>query len=141
MPSLRQTKVAEAIAHLAGDFIARNANRDSLITVTRADISPDLSQVTIFFSVLPEKMERVALAFLKRERSEFREFIKKHHRMKSLPTVDFEIDYGEKNRQLIDALTRKKECIFFTSRLGADEDSPKSSKIAAAIFPLSELCT
>ena len=106
-PSLRQTKIAESLAHLAGDFIVRNANKDSLITVMRADVSPDLAQCTIFVSVLPEKFEQKALAYLKRERSEFREYIKAKLRMKSLRGVEFELDYGEKNRQLIDTLTKK----------------------------------
>ena len=107
MPSLRQIKVAEAIAHSAGEFIVRNANKNSLITVTHADVSPDLLNVTVFVSVMPESAERPAIAYLKRERSEFRNYLKEHMRMKSIPTVEFELDIGEKNRQLVDDLMRK----------------------------------
>ena len=107
MSSRRVIQVSETIAHLAADFFARESNAQSLITVTHADVSPDIREVTIFFSVLPETYEQTVLAFAKRKRSEFREYLKKHSALQRLPTVDFEIDYGEKNRQRIEDLTRK----------------------------------
>ncbi len=107
MASRRQTQVSEMLMHLAGEFFARESNGKSLITVTRADVSPDLRNVKIYMSVLPESYEKPALNFAKRSRTEFREYIKGHSRMQYLPNVDFEIDLGEKNRQLIDDLTRQ----------------------------------
>ncbi len=106
MASRRQTQVAETIAHRAADFLARESNRQSLVTVTHADVSPDLKNVMIFISVLPESAEQEVLLFAKRNRTEFREYLKGHAMLKFLPNVDFEIDYGEKNRQRIDDLTR-----------------------------------
>ena len=67
---------------------------------------PDLKNALIFLSVLPESEEQRVLAFAKRSRTDFRDFIKKKSSLKFLPHFDFEIDYGEKNRQLIDDLTR-----------------------------------
>ncbi len=107
MGSKRQTQVSEQLAHLAADFFARESNHNSLITVTHADVSPDLKNTRIYITVLPEKFEDTVLLFAKRNRTDFREFIKSHSRMSFLPNVDFEIDYGEKNRQRIDDLTRK----------------------------------
>jgi len=106
MASRRQIQVAEILAHLAADFFARESNGQSLVTVTRADVSPDLKNVLIFLSVLPEKFEDNVLQFAKRSRTDFREYVRKHAAMKFLPTFDFQIDYGEKNRQRIDDLTR-----------------------------------
>ncbi len=106
MASRREVQIAETLQHMAGDYFAREANRDSLITVTRAEISEDLKYITVFFSVMPEKFERTALAFAKRSRSDFREYVKKHSTFQPIPTIDFEIDIGEKNRQRIDELTR-----------------------------------
>ena len=108
MASRRQTQVSEYIAHHAADFLARESNRQSLMTVTHADISPDLKNVMVFVSVLPENEEARALDFLKRQRGPFRDYLKQKVPMKFLPTIDFNIDYGEKNRQRIDDLTRKK---------------------------------
>ncbi|HVM73701.1 MAG TPA: ribosome-binding factor A [Candidatus Paceibacterota bacterium] len=107
MASRRQIQVSELFTKLAGEFFARESNGTSLITVTHADVSPDLRNVKIYFSVLPESYEKPALNFAKRSRTEFREYIKDHARLQYLPNVDFEIDLGEKNRQLIDNLTRK----------------------------------
>ncbi len=94
------------MAHKAADFFARESNRESLITVTRADVSPDLKNVQIFFTVLPVEYETAALNFAKRSRTDFREYLKKHASLQRLPNVDFTIDDGEKNRQRIDDLTR-----------------------------------
>lgn len=107
MSSHREIQLSETIAHLAGDFLARESNRQSLVTVTRADVSRDLKNVTIYFSVLPEKYEAAALNFAKRKRADFREYLKEHSVLRHLPTVDFALDMGEKNRQKIDDLTRK----------------------------------
>lgn len=106
MGSRRQIQVAEILAHLAADFFARESNGQSLVTVTHADVSPDLKNVSIFFTVLPETFEDKVLQFAKRSRTDFRDYVKSHAAMKFLPTFDFEIDYGEKNRQRIDDLTR-----------------------------------
>ena len=103
-------QVSEALAHLAGDFFARESGNPSvngLITVTRAELTLDFKNVIILFSVLPNSQEEAALKFAKRARSDFRDYVKKHTLFHPVPLIDFEIDYGEKNRQRIDDLTRK----------------------------------
>ncbi|MCR4280927.1 MAG: ribosome-binding factor A [Candidatus Kaiserbacteria bacterium] len=107
MGSHRDIQLSETIAHLAGDFFARESNRQSLVTVTRAEVSNDLKTVTVYFSVLPEKYEEDALNFAKRKRTDFREYLKEHSALRYLPTIDFALDMGEKNRQKIEELTRK----------------------------------
>lgn len=102
MASVRQQKISEEIRKFAGDFIAQEAGRGSLITPTRVDISPDLKNTTIYVSVFPEDKEEIALNFLKRKRTDFRTFVKDKGKFKSLPMVDFKIDLGEKNRLIVD---------------------------------------
>jgi ribosome-binding factor A len=108
MASRRETQVSETIAHLAGDFFAREGGVKALMTVTYAHLSPDFKTATVYFSVLPQTHEAEALAFAKRARSDFREYIKGHALLHPIPFVDFAIDIGEKNRQRVDELTRKK---------------------------------
>jgi ribosome-binding factor A len=110
MTSLRQVKVSELIRQIAGDFIEIETNRTSLITITRVNVAPNLKNSTIFVTILPEKAEKDALDFLKRQRSNFRQYIKKRRvNLRVIPFFDFEIDYGEKNRQNItDILVRGK---------------------------------
>ena len=96
---------------MAGEFLAREVANPAvvgLITVTRAELADDYKNVTVFFSVLPQTLEEAALKVVKRARSDFRDYIKKHSLLHPIPTIDFEIDYGEKNRQRVDELTRKK---------------------------------
>ena len=104
----RHIQIEEAIAHLAGQFLARESNVKALITVTRAELTDDLKSATIFLSILPERGEEATLKLAKRLRSDLREYVKKHSFLHPIPFVEFEIDYGEKNRQRIDELTRKK---------------------------------
>ena len=104
----RNEKVANLIKELAAEFLGRENNRTSLITVTSASTSPDLKRATIFITVLPDDKEELALEFVKRKRSELREMLKKTLGIKVTPFVDFAIDKGEKNRQKIDELLRVK---------------------------------
>lgn len=91
---------------LAAEFFVRENNGTSLITVTRADVSPDFRNATIYFTVLPENKEAEALGFAKRKRSDLRDMLKNQLDTKYIPFVDVEIDAGEKNRQKIDELLR-----------------------------------
>ena len=104
----RTDKVANFIKELAAQFLGRIDNKTSLITVTSATVSPDLKRATIYITVLPESKENNALGFVKRQRGELREFLKKNMETKAIPFIDVDIDRGEKNRQKIDELLREK---------------------------------
>ncbi len=107
-PSNRQEKVANIIKELGAQFLNRENNHTSLITITSCTTSPDFKKATIFISVLPENKEKSALEFAKRKRPELRNFLKKNLQMKTIPFIDIMIDKGEKNRQKIDELLFKK---------------------------------
>lgn len=104
----RNEKVANIIKELSAQFLGRENNRTSLITVTSCSVSPDLKRATIFITILPDSKEAVALNFVKRNLGEIREFIKKNLEIKIIPFLDVAIDQGEKNRQKIDELLREK---------------------------------
>jgi ribosome-binding factor A len=104
----RNEKVANQIKELSAQFLARENNRTSLITVIHCDASPDLKRATIFITVLPTSKETSALDFVKRKLKELREYLKKNMPIKIIPFLDVEIDQGEKNRQKIDELLWEK---------------------------------
>jgi ribosome-binding factor A len=104
MSSLRQDKVAEQLRQYAAQFLEIESNRLSLITVTSCSVSSDLKRATIYITVMPEDKEESALQFAKRKRSDLREYVKKHIRIKHIPFFEIEIDKGEKSRQKIDEL-------------------------------------
>ena len=97
----------ETFAHLAAEYINRESNRQSLITVTRVGLSSDEKRADIFLTVFPDNRVNEVIDFLKRQRSEFREFVKAQVRGRHIPTFDFVYDIGEKNRQEIDALSQQ----------------------------------
>ncbi len=104
----RNEKVANQIKELAAEFLGRENNRTSLITVISCNTSPDLKKATIFITVLPNSKEHDALEFAKRKRAEIRDFLKGKMNTKIIPFLDIQIDQGEKNRQKIDELLRIK---------------------------------
>lgn len=104
----RNTKVANIIKELSAQFLGRESNNTSLITVTSCNVSPDLKRATIFVTVLPTDKETTALEFAKRKRGELREYLKKNLEIKTIPFLEIEIDKGEKHRQRIDELLRAK---------------------------------
>ena len=107
MSTFRTEKTEEMIMHLAANFLQRESNRISLITVTGIRLTDKFTKAVILLSVLPEHKGPEALDFVRRKRNEFKEYIKKNSRLQRIPLVDFEIDIGEKNRQLIDKISNE----------------------------------
>lgn len=103
----REDKVGNIIKKLASEFLSRESNRTSLITVTDVRMQDHERNAVVLFTVFPENQADIALAFAKRKRSDFREHFKKNTRLKFIPHFDFEIDKGEKFRQRIDELLRE----------------------------------
>jgi len=107
MSENRSERITRIIKTAAAEFMQRESNGASLITITDVRLSNDEKYVTILFTVLPENKEEVALEFAKRMRSEFRQYIKEHTKLGRIPTFDFQIDLGEKYRQKIDTIPLK----------------------------------
>ena len=102
----RNEKMQEIIRKAAAEYLVREANPQSLITVTRVDMVEGGKFANIFITVFPETAESAAVAFANRHRGDFGEFYKKQRRGAYPPKVEFFIDAGEKNRQRMDELSR-----------------------------------
>ncbi len=103
--SIRNEKIRAALQDVAGEFFAREAGRQTLITVTNAIVSDDAKQGTICITVFPDAAEENALSFANRNRGEFADFFRKRVRGAFPPRIEFVIDRGEKNRQRLDELS------------------------------------
>lgn len=106
--SERSLKLPLEIKRLAATFFEREANNQSLITITDCLMSPDMKRATVLFTVLPETKEAAALDFMRRKSGELRTYVMKNMRMRIIPFFEIEIDQGEKNRQLVENLLNKK---------------------------------
>jgi ribosome-binding factor A len=101
----KDEKASSLLAKFAAEYFLIESNQDSLITVTKAEIYEKGKRATIFFTALPQEKEAAALEFAKRRRSDFRQFVTNKKSFGFAPKMDFQIDFGEHNRQRIDELS------------------------------------
>lgn len=87
-----QERVISIIKKLASEFINRESNRRSMITVTNVTYDRRSRRTNIFVSVYPEKDTRAAVEFLNRQRDEFRAYLKQHSTLSGLPRTIFLAD-------------------------------------------------
>lgn len=106
MASNRKEKLNKELRKLIAQFIERESNKTSLVTVTRCEITPDLRTVVTYVSVLPEDKEDDVITFLTRRKKSAWEYLKKNLPIRTIPFIEFVIDTGEKNRQEIDRLLK-----------------------------------
>ena len=104
MTDNRSDRIVTIIKKAAAEFMQKESNGASLITITDVRLSNDEKYANILFTVLPEDKEDAALEFAKRMRSEFKQYIKAHTKLGRIPLFDFQIDLGEKHRQKIDTI-------------------------------------
>ena len=103
--SLKDEKVKEIIRHEAANFLSRESNRTSLITVTDIVLKDRGTRALVLFTVIPDHAEEAALDFLRRKRRDLRDHLKKHTKLRTIPFIDKMLDHGERNRQKIDELS------------------------------------
>lgn len=102
----REEKLRDEIHRLAAQYVQLESNGASLVTVTNIVLGDRAKMAKILFTTLPDSKQEVVLEFLKRKRKEFQEYVRENSRIGRIPLFDFDIDYGEKNRQRADELLR-----------------------------------
>src|SRR5262245_31391445 len=102
----RHGRMEESIREVAAEFLAREANRNILVTVTRVLLTEDNNRATIYLTALPEAGEKSAVEFANRNRPELNQFYKERVKGSMPPDITFEIDLGEKNRLRLDELSK-----------------------------------
>ncbi len=105
--TFRDEKLIDQIKKWAAEFLQRESNGASLITVTDVKLSNEAKEATILFTVLPDEKAEAALEFARRQLSDFREFMGQKVKAGRMPYFHFDIDRGEKHRQRIDEITIK----------------------------------
>ncbi|MCE5315237.1 MAG: 30S ribosome-binding factor RbfA [Armatimonadota bacterium] len=93
--STRQEKICGLLKEEVSDILFREFKdpRLGFITVTDAEITPDLQHARIFVSVLGNDEERATnMAILKRSQHFVRQELKKRIHMKTLPDIEFKLD-------------------------------------------------
>lgn len=100
----KDEKTSSLLSKFAAEYFESESNNDSLITITKTDILNRGRKALIYFTALPTEKEKKALEFIRRRRSDFRNFVISKKSFGFAPKIDFCIDFGEHNRQRIDEL-------------------------------------
>ena len=91
----------ERVREAAAEFLVRESNGQSLITVTAARVDERGQHATIFITVLPDSQEEKALEFANRNKQEFGMFLLKRVRgmriqdLRSNKTINDNVKSGD----------------------------------------------
>ncbi len=100
----KDEKIEHIIKQLASEFLSRESNRQSLVTVTDVIFGYRSKSAKILISVMPDHKAEAALDFAQRKRGELREYLKEKSKLSIIRFLSIELDIGEKNRQNVDKL-------------------------------------
>jgi len=108
--SLRLARVNELIKREIGNFLRRRYRSESVCwTITGVDVSADLRNGTVAYSVIGDEMKaREAQLFFRKHVGEIRKEVSKHVILKYSPklvfTQDFGIERGNRVMEILDDL-------------------------------------
>ena len=88
----RTETLEKEIRKYTAEYISREASRQSMITVTRSELSSDGKRMVLYISVLPNRAEPIAMDFLKRHQDDIREYVKTHSKVQRVPWLRFSLD-------------------------------------------------
>jgi ribosome-binding factor A len=100
-----QTEYLAAVRNEIARWISENAYHNSLITVTKCELSEFGGRVTVFVSVFPEHGMTGALSMLTRHGREIAERLGKQFRHRRKPFLLFESDVASSTHNLIETAT------------------------------------
>ena len=114
MSQMRAQRVGEQIKKELSDILMREVKdpRVEFVTVTGVDVTGDLQQATVYFTVLgePEEKEETMQA-LKKARGFIRSEIGKRIQLRKTPDIEFEFDesiaHGNRIEKLINDLKKE----------------------------------
>lgn len=100
------------VNELIKEEVAKVINKDvevseALITVTRADTSPDLNQTKVYISVIPEKKAEEAMKELNNQIYDIQQKINKRLNMRPVPRIRFEKEHRNKEAARVEAILKR----------------------------------
>lgn len=107
MDDRKKEKIEDRIKEVVSRYVERESNKTSIISVNRVELYDKGRKANIYISVMPESGEESALNFIKRQRSELKDEIKRYLSIKTIPFLDVAIDMEEKARNNIEALLKR----------------------------------
>lgn len=112
----RQEKLQHLLKEEISDILRRDMKdpRLGFITVTDAEITPDMRHAKIFVSVMGTPEDKAAnMAILKKSERFIRQALGRRIKMKVLPEIDFRldtsVDHGVRILELLEEIKRNEE--------------------------------
>jgi len=107
-PTLRQKKVNAFLQRRLAEIIKEKDFSDlsGLMTISKVEVTPDLREAKVWFSVFGQKPQEV-LKILEKEIYSIQGELYKDASMKIVPKVRFVIDHSEEHAQRVNELIRK----------------------------------
>jgi len=107
--SQRIQKVNELLKRELGKIILKELEfpRETLITITNVESSPDLREAKIWISVIPESQISLALQVLKRDIYNLQKKLDKRLKMRPVPRIEFFKESKSKEAQKIEEILDK----------------------------------
>ena len=115
LPYKRSQRVSDLIREEVADIIMYKLKdpRLGFVTVTGAEMTPDLKTARVFVSILKEEDRDISLEVLNASRAFIRSILTRRLKMKFIPAVEFRIDtsidYGFKIDRLLKEIKERDE--------------------------------
>lgn len=108
--SHRREQLASSLQRAIGQRIVEGLNDprvSGMISVTAVEVSPDNRHANVLVSVLPESAERLTLQGLTSAAGHIRSEVGKTLRLRSVPTLHFQLDASlKKEARVLDAIRK-----------------------------------
>src|SRR3989344_5328419 len=107
--SHRTEQVASLLEHHISEILLREIEppQGCLITVMRAEVTPDLKHAKIFVSILPENKTGSAMKLLESKKGAVQHFLNQKLTMKFSPRIHWELDLTTRKYAAIDEALKK----------------------------------
>ncbi|GBD36311.1 Ribosome-binding factor A [bacterium HR36] len=112
MKPFRLERVAEVVRRVVSQTILFELNDPRIrnVTVTRAEVSPDLQHAKVYVSIMgSEQEQRECLEALRRARGYIQQQLGKQLTTRYIPALQFLIDKGVKNSLEVAAILRREQ--------------------------------
>lgn len=108
MSSIRVQKVEELLKQQVSVLLRENlAEEFGIITVTDAEVTPDLKQAKIYLALINKDKEEQVLKILVKKTPDFHYILSKRLEMRYMPRLTFLIDKSENKVDRVEALLKE----------------------------------
>ena len=92
--SKRSEQISEVIKHELNNYLIKESEppKDTLLTITKVEVTEDLERAFISLSVLPINKTGTVLKFIKKELREASRYLKKHMALRRVPKLEIVVD-------------------------------------------------